>query len=169
MLSRCFQVVYALEPLQPGADTSAIAAELNNELLVLARARCNHIVKLLGIVRSPLTRQPKMIIMESARCNLRVYLNRLRAVKVRQRLPLRALRRIWVHVLYGLQYLHANLVVHGGLKLENVLVFFEDGDETCVDALFLKLSDAGFTRIVAKIHSKATALPICTASPLESV
>ena len=136
---------------------------------MLTRARCNHIVKLLGIVRSSLTRQPKMIIMEQARCNLRVYLNRLRAVRVRQRLPLRALRRIWAHVLHGLQYLHANLVVHGGLKLENVLVFFEDGDETCVDALFLKLSDAGFARIVAKISTKAAAEQGCKASPLESV
>ncbi len=39
------------------------------------------------------------------------------------------LRRMWVHILNALVYLHADGILHRDLKPENVLVFFDEGDK----------------------------------------
>ena len=149
------QVIHALEdPALYGLDgaegapaLARVIEELQNEVRVLARARNGHIVQFLGVVLNPATGHPKMILMERARCNLRTYLSRLASSGAR--LTLRALRRMWVHILNALVYLHADGIVHRDLKPENVLVFFDEGDEFNLEAFILKVGDVGLARVVS--------------------
>ena len=110
---------------------------LRSDARILARTCNAHIVRFLGVVLNPVTGHPKMILMERARCNLRTYLTRLASHGVY--LTLRALHLMWVHILSALVYLHANGIVHRGLKLENVLVFYDEGDEFNLEACTFKI------------------------------
>lgn len=145
--------MYGLDDGSPAAtaEFAHVLEEMQNEIRVLARVRNAHVVTFLGVVLNPTTRRPKMIVMERAHCNLRVYLNRLSEAGIP--LTLRALRRMWTHILNALVYLHANGIVHRDLKPENVLVFYDEGDELNLETFTLKVGDVGLARVVAAVTS----------------
>ena len=119
-----------------------------HEAVLLSRLVHNHIMAFRGIIKAPDSSNPKSIVFELAHSDLERCLKPEGMARA-QLLTLFECKRIGIHLLSGLAYLAANIVVHRDLKPANVLVFITD------DGTVFKIGDVGLAKYVSKRRDTA--------------